>query len=75
MRIQNCDLNVDLRIIGQGNPSLSITVDEGDGVEYYNVSKENTKKPESRHYDEWEDQLSEIVIWLRQQSRLTNGVT
>lgn len=67
MRIVNCDLDLKLRIIGKGKPSITISTDEGDGCGFFYSGEE----PKPHHYTEWASQLSKIAEELKKRSRLT----
>ncbi|MFA6355402.1 MAG: hypothetical protein WCW65_03185 [Candidatus Paceibacterota bacterium] len=55
--INNCDLKLDLRIVGQAVPSLHISTDEGDGFDFMR----NNDFPSQNDYKDWAEQLRYIA--------------
>ena len=71
MQILNCDLELKLRIMGNGKPSVIISTDEGDGCGIFYQGEE----PEAYHYEEWISQLNAIVRKLKEKKHLTTAST
>jgi len=55
--INNCDLTIDLRVVGQSIPSLHISTDEGDGFDFIR----NNDLPDWQDYKSWAEQLRYIA--------------
>lgn len=62
------DLTADLRITGNGSPSIHISTDEGDGYSLTNIAKEGSIEVEEKHFIEWAEQLEHVATYLRKNS-------
>ena len=56
------DFDLDLRIVGEANASWHIDSDEGDG---YTFTEGKGRKADTKEYNEWIQQLSHVIDWLR----------
>ena len=71
----NRPLNVDvickLRVMGQEKPSFTFESDEGDGYDIiagYMDGEKYAPVLKPHHYEEWAEQLENLVEWLRKKA-------
>ena len=62
----NVDLTCNLRIMGQPKPTIQVSTDEGDGYEFF--PGDNLELVRKWHYEEWAEQLENVVAWLREKA-------
>jgi hypothetical protein len=67
----NVDLIIDLRVMGWSRSSFRFESDEGDGYDIFqHYVKGEGPALQSRHFEEWAEQLSYAVQWCNEQARL-----
>jgi hypothetical protein len=62
----NVDILCNLRVIGYGKSSFTITSDEGDGYEFFELYMKG-EGPDLKpyHFEEWAEQLEYASEWCR----------